>query len=81
MPEGQIVFFFNLPKIVEGVLETWVHHNWMLVKYGILIYVSHLWSSTPAELQGGDDCDGGYVPDLVHLVAQLGSELDPKCDA
>ena len=20
------------------------------------------------------------VPDLVHLVAQLGSELDPKCD-
>ena len=21
------------------------------------------------------------VPDLVHLVAQLGSKLDPKCDA
>ena len=31
-----------------------------------------------AELQGGHD--GGDVPDLVHLVAQLGSELDPKCD-
>ena len=28
--------------------------------------------------EGGDD--GGDVPDLVHLVAQLGSELDPKCD-
>ena len=26
-----------------------------------------------AELQGGDD---GDVPDLVHLVAHLGSELD-----
>ena len=22
-----------------------------------------------------------YRPDLVHLVAQLGSERDPKCDA
>ena len=22
----------------------------------------------------------GDVPDLVHLVAQIGSELDPKCD-
>ena len=26
---------------------------------------------------GGDD---GDVPDIVHLVAQLGSELDPKYD-
>ena len=30
--------------------------------------------------EGGDDGDGGDVPDLVHLVAQLGIELDPKCD-
>ena len=28
----------------------------------------------------GDDGDGGDVPGLVHLVAQLVSELDPKCD-
>ena len=35
---------------------------------------------SPYELQGGDDGDGGDVPDLVHLVAQRGSELDPKCD-
>ena len=28
----------------------------------------------------GDDGDGGDVPDLVHLIAQLGSRLDPKCD-
>ena len=29
--------------------------------------------------EGGDDGVGGDVPDLVHLVAQLGTELDPKC--
>ena len=28
----------------------------------------------------GDDGDGGDVPSLVHVVAQLGSELDPKCE-
>ena len=35
---------------------------------------------SPAELQGGDDDDSGDVPDFGHLVAQLGSELEPKCD-
>ena len=35
---------------------------------------------SPPELQGVDDGDGGDVPDLVDLVAQLGSELYPKCD-
>ena len=42
-------------------------------------------ATTASELQGGGDGgdvpgDDGDVPDLVHLVAQLGSELDPKCD-
>ena len=36
--------------------------------------------NSQANLQGGGGDDGGDVPDLVHLVAQLGSELDPKCD-
>ena len=49
-------------------------------------------ATTASELQGGGDGgdvpgddgdvpgDDGDVPDLVHLVAQLGSDLDPKCD-
>ena len=39
----------------------------------------HTWglARSSAELQCGD---GGDVPDLAHLVAQLGSELDPKYD-
>ena len=45
-------------------------------------FLCHTWGLAcfPAELQGGDHGDGGDVPDLVHLVAQLGSVLDPKCD-
>ena len=35
--------------------------------------------NSQANLQCGDD--GGDVPDLVHLVAHLGSKIDPKCDA
>ena len=40
----------------------------------------HTWglARSPTEVQGGGD--GHDVPDLVHLVAHLGSELDPKCD-
>ena len=33
-------------KVSIWVLETWDHHHWMPVKYGILIYVSHLGSSS-----------------------------------
>ena len=32
-------------KVSIWVLGTWDHHHWMPVKYGILIYVSHLGSS------------------------------------
>ena len=61
VPGGRIVFFSS-PGVVEDVLntraswqgkkisiwvlETWDHHHWMPVKYGILIYVSHLGSSS-----------------------------------
>ena len=46
----------------------------------------HTWglARSPAELQGGQDKGPVKVPldvpDLVHPVAQLGSELNPKCD-
>ena len=45
-------------------------------------FMCHTWglARSPAELQGGDDGDVGDVPDLVHPVAQLGSELNPKCE-
>ena len=45
-------------------------------------FMCHTWglARSSAELQCGDDGDGGDVPDLAHLVAQLGSELDPKYD-
>ena len=55
-------WFFSSPGVVEDVLttraswqgkeisiwvlKTWDHHHWMPVKYGILIYVSHLGSSS-----------------------------------
>ena len=43
----------------------------------------HTWglAHSPAELQGGPVEVPLDVPDLVHLVAQHGSELDPKCNA
>ena len=42
----------------------------------------HTWglARSPAELQGGPVEVPLDVPDLVHLVAQQGNELDPKCD-